>query len=86
MRAGIAVVPDAELMTAARKRWRSGSRRIPPYAVRMTKRLLMEGRHIRMDTLLELAATMQALTHATSDHREAVDAFLEKRKPNFTGG
>ena len=78
------VVPDAELMTAARKL----ADRIaanPPYAVRMTKRLLMEGRHTRIDTMLEMAATMQALTHATADHREAVDAFLEKRKPKFTG-
>jgi len=28
---------------------------------------------------------MQALTHATADHREAVSAFLEKRKPDFKG-
>ena len=45
----------------------------PPHAVRMTKRLLMEGRNMRMDTLLEMSAAMQALVHATADHREAVD-------------
>jgi enoyl-CoA hydratase/carnithine racemase len=38
-----------------------------------------------MDTLLEMAAAMQALAHSTADHREAVTAFLEKRKPNFSG-
>ena len=78
------VVPDAELLDAARKL----ANRIavnPPYAVRMAKRLLMEGRHVRMDTLLEMSAAMQALSHATADHREAVDAFLEKRKPVFKG-
>jgi len=53
--------------------------------VRMAKRLLMEGRHTRLDTLLEMSASMQALTHATPDHREAVTAFLEKRKPVFKG-
>jgi enoyl-CoA hydratase/carnithine racemase len=31
------------------------------------------------------SAAAQALCHATADHREAVDAFLEKRKPRFTG-
>jgi enoyl-CoA hydratase/carnithine racemase len=78
------VVPDGELLATAR----ALAERIaanPPDAVRLTKRLLLEGRHARMDTLLEMAASMQALAHATSDHREAANAFLEKRKPNFTG-
>ncbi len=78
------VVPDSELLAAAR----ALAERIvvnPPYAVRMTKRMLLEGRHTRLDTLLEMASTMQALVHATSDHREAVTAFLEKRAPKFTG-
>ncbi len=79
------VVPDAELLEAAR----GLAARIaanPPHAVRMTKRLLLEGRNVRMDSLLEMAAAMQALVHATADHREAVAAFLEKRPPRFTGG
>ncbi len=78
------VVPDGELLATAR----ALAERIaanPPDAVRLTKRLLLEGRHARMDTLLEMAASMQALAHATSDHREAANAFLEKRRPNFTG-
>ncbi|HVY18214.1 MAG TPA: crotonase/enoyl-CoA hydratase family protein [Rhodopila sp.] len=78
------VVPDAELLDAAK----GLAQRIaanPPHAVRMAKRLLIEGRHARLDTVLELSASLQALTHATADHREAVDAFLEKRKPAFKG-
>ena len=78
------VVPDAELLAAAR----ALAERIatnPAASLRMTKRLLIEGRQTRMDTLLEMAASMQALAHSTADHREAVTAFLEKRKPNFSG-
>ena len=78
------VVPDAELMAAA-KALAARIAANPPHAVRMAKRLLIEGRHSRLDTLLELSASLQALTHATGDHREAVNAFLEKRRPVFKG-
>jgi enoyl-CoA hydratase/carnithine racemase len=57
----------------------------PPHAVRMTKRLLKEGRQSTLAGLLELSAAMQALSHTTADHREAVDAFIAKRLPAFTG-
>lgn len=78
------VVPAKELLPAARNL----ALRIaenPPFAVRMTKRLLMEGRHTRLDTLLELSASMQALAHKTADHREAMEAILGRRPPMFTG-
>lgn len=78
------VVPDADLMTEAL----ALAARIavnPPHAVRMTKRLLSEGRTVGLGTLLEISAAMQALAHATADHREGVDAMLGKRKPVFTG-
>lgn len=79
------VVPDASLLDEAR----ALARRIaanPRHAVRMTKRLLWEGRKADLATLLEMAAAMQAITHTTGDHLEAVDAFIEKRPPQFSGG
>jgi enoyl-CoA hydratase/carnithine racemase len=57
----------------------------PRHAVRLTKRLIREAQHTRLDTLLEMSAAFQALAHETEDNREAIDAFLEKRKPVFTG-
>jgi enoyl-CoA hydratase/carnithine racemase len=57
----------------------------PPHAVRMAKRLLREGMHTRLDTLLELAAAYQTMSHQTADHVEAVSAFLEKRPAVFGG-
>ncbi len=55
----------------------------PGPTLRMTKRLLREGQHLGLDSLLELSAGYQALAHKTSQHREAVTAFLEKRAPVF---
>lgn len=78
------VVPAEALMDAAR----TLAGRIaanPPEMVRMTKRLLREGQHTRLSTLLEMSAAFQALAHTTEDHKEAVNAMLEKRKPTFTG-
>lgn len=57
----------------------------PPHAVRLTKRLLREAMHTRLDTLLEMAAAFQALSHQTADHKEAVATFLEQRTPVFKG-
>jgi enoyl-CoA hydratase/carnithine racemase len=76
------VVPDAELLTVAR----GMARRIaanPPQAVRMAKRMLKQGRASSLADHLELTAAMQAIAHTTPEHREAVTAFVEKRKPNF---
>ena len=76
------VVPAADLMTEAR----ALAARIaanPGPTLRMTKRLLREGEHMRLESLLELSAGYQALAHKTWQHREAVTAFIEKRKPVF---
>ena len=35
--------------------------------------------------ILDTSIGYEMLTFTTEDHREAVDAFLEKRKPVFTG-
>jgi 2-(1,2-epoxy-1,2-dihydrophenyl)acetyl-CoA isomerase len=51
----------------------------------MNKRLLREGQQQRLADVLELSAAFQALAHETEDHREAVDAFLQKRAPRFRG-
>ncbi len=77
------VVPHEQLMVSAREL----ADRISQHAshgVRLTKRLMREALHTRLDTLLELSAAFQAIAHKTPDHSEAVNAFLEKRTPNFS--
>lgn len=57
----------------------------PARSLRMAKRLLLTAQDANLDLVLEMSAAFQAIAHETADHREAVDAFLEKRPPNFTG-
>ncbi|MDH5737553.1 MAG: enoyl-CoA hydratase-related protein, partial [Gammaproteobacteria bacterium] len=76
------VVPHEELMNAANNM----AARIaanPSGALRMAKKLIQEGQHTRLDSLLEMSAAMQALAHQTEDHVEAVNAIIDKRPPDF---
>jgi enoyl-CoA hydratase/carnithine racemase len=57
----------------------------PGTGLRLTKRLLREGQHMRLESLLEMSAGFQAMAHKTAHHVEAVNAFVEKRKPDFSG-
>lgn len=78
------VVPAGELLGRAQEI----AARIaanPGHATRLAKRLLREGQDMKLGPLLELSAAYQALAHHSADHEEAVSAFLEKRKPSFTG-
>jgi len=57
----------------------------PGTGLRLAKRLLREGQHMRLESLLEMSAGFQAMAHKTAHHVEAVNAFVEKRKPEFSG-
>ena len=57
----------------------------PARSLRMAKRLLVSSQEMTLDATLEFSAAMQAIAHETADHAEALDAFLEKRPPQFTG-
>ncbi len=76
------VVPHEQLLDSAREL----AHRItanPSHALRLTKRLMREALHSRLDTVLEMSAAFQAMSHKTADHSEAVNAFLEKRAPKY---
>lgn len=78
------VVPAEQLLGCARELAEAIAAN-PPHAVRLAKRLMREALHSRLDTLLEMSAAYQVLSHQTADHQEAVAAFIEKRTPVFTG-
>jgi enoyl-CoA hydratase/carnithine racemase len=78
------VVPAVELMSEARALADRICRQ-PPDMLRLTKKLMREGENSSFETLMEMSAAFQSLAHMTADHREAVEAFFEKRPPEFKG-
>lgn len=58
----------------------------PPQALRMAKRLLRRAQTLGLAEVLDLSAALQGMAHQLPDHHEAVDAFLARRPPRFTGG
>lgn len=57
----------------------------PPLAIRMMKRAVYQSMHIDLRTHLDLASSHMGTIFTTEDHKEAVTAFREKRKPVFKG-
>ena len=56
----------------------------PPEASRRAKRLLRMSQNVSLDNALEMAASQQSILQMMDDHREALDALIEKRQPKYT--
>lgn len=78
------VVPHGEL-DAFVDDWAGRLAAGPQIAVAMTKRLLTLNASADFATALEGEGMAQSLNFTTDDTKEAVQAFLEKRPPTFTG-
>lgn len=78
------VVPDAELRGAAFALARDMAQG-PTLALRYMKDNLDEALAFDFATARDHEAERLIRGTMTADHREAVQAFIEKRKPNFTG-
>jgi enoyl-CoA hydratase/carnithine racemase len=78
------VYPHDELMNSAKElalRMAQGA----TYAMSLTKYMVQKSLDMSLEESLDMAHAAQELARHTSDHKEAVRAFLEKRKPRFTG-
>ena len=58
----------------------------PRFALMMTKEMLNREMDVSLDTALEWEAQAQSLCMQHSDYREAYEAFVEKREPEFKTG
>ena len=57
----------------------------PPIALAQTKAMLNKSLTMTMDEALDNEGWAQTVNFSTSDTREAVQAFLDKRDPEFEG-
>lgn len=78
------VVEDAEVYPAALEMARAIAA-LPPIAVQQAKEAVLLGADAPLAAALALERKALQLTFATADKTEGMRAFLEKRKPRFTG-
>ncbi|MBT8342056.1 MAG: enoyl-CoA hydratase [Desulfatitalea sp.] len=78
------VVPEEQLMDRAHALAHEIAQ-LPPFAVKMAKRVLRHGLESTLQQAMAYEELNETLCFSTADHKEAVSAFLEKRKPEFIG-
>jgi 2-(1,2-epoxy-1,2-dihydrophenyl)acetyl-CoA isomerase len=57
----------------------------PTYAMGVVKLLVQRSLDIDFETSMKLAGVAQTVARDTCDHKEGVQAFIEKRKPHYRG-
>ena len=78
------VLPADQLMTEARK-FASKLAGLSGFALKMIKQSINFGYDLPTDNAIRLEVECCALCFSTDDQKEGMKAFLEKRKPTFTG-
>ncbi len=78
------VVAQADLMAEAEKMAKKIMKNAP-YAVRLCKEAINIGMEVDLKTGSQYEGALFGTTCATADKQEGMDAFLNKRKPIFTG-
>ena len=77
-------VPHDQLDNAV-KEYTDYFMKAPTKSIGLIKRMLNKAAHSSLEDMLEYEAYCQEIAGQTSDYKEGVKAFLEKRKPDFLG-
>jgi len=78
------VVPQDQLMPAAEE-WAQKLSEMPPLAIRAAKEAMIRGSEMNLEEGLMLESRLMDVVVASDDHKEARNAWLEKRKPDLKG-
>lgn len=78
-------VVDDEVLPATTRDIATRLASLPTRAIGLTKRALCRAWMAALDDQLEYEAFLQHTAGRTADHREGVEAFVEKRKATFQG-
>jgi enoyl-CoA hydratase len=78
------VVPASQLLDEARQ-WGERLAKLPPLGLRAAKAAMNHGRDVDLANALAIERLSFAVTFGTEDQREGIQAFLEKRPPQFKG-
>jgi len=78
------IVPDAEVESRAIAMAKQIAE-LPPLAIQLAKEAVIRGMDSALETGLTLESRTLQLLFASQDQKEGMAAFIEKRKPKFSG-
>lgn len=81
----ITAVLDEEEWEAEMGEFASRIASLPTKSFSLIKRYMLSSMHTSYETFLEQEAFAQRIAGLSQDHKEGLQAFMEKRKPNFVG-